>query len=110
MDGRGFGQRLLQARLTYSARLGRMVTQTEVGEKLGITGTSVGRYEKEEKEPTLETFARLAKLYGVSPCFLCFGVVVPAEAAPGRATPLPAVEANPAASSERAGRARRGRR
>lgn len=109
MDGRGFGQRLLQARLNHSARLGRMVTQTEVGEKLGITGTSVGRYEKEEKEPTLEMFARLAKLYGVSPCFLCFGIVVPAEAAPDRATPLPAVAATPPASARAAGRGRRGR-
>lgn len=109
MDGSGFGPRLLQARLSYSARLGRMVTQTEVGQRLGLTGTTIGRYEKEEKEPTLGTFGRLAQLYGVSPCYLCFGIVVPAEAAPGRATPLPAVTASPPALGDRAGQRRRGR-
>lgn len=108
MEG-GFGPRLLQARLHYSARLGRMVTQTEVGAKLGVTGTSVGRYEQGQKEPPLATFAKLAKLYGVSPCWLCFGIVVPAEAQPGRATPLPVAEASPPAPASAADRRRRGR-
>ncbi len=110
MDGSGFGPRLLQARLNYSARVGRMVTQTEVGKKLGVTGTSIGRYEQGAKEPTLATFHKLARLYGVSPCYLCFGIVVPAEAQPGRATPLPLVEATPPASEQAVGRRRRGSR
>ena len=110
MDGSGFGPRCLQARLHYGARLGRMVTQTEVGQRLKVTGTTIGRYEKGEKEPTLATFGKLAALYGVSPCWLSFGIVVPAEAIPGHAAPLPAVVATPPASGKGADRARRGRR
>lgn len=107
-DGRGLGPRLLQARLDYSARVGRVVTQTEVGKRLHTTGTTIGRYEKGEKEPTLATIAKLAHLYGVSPCWLCYGIVPGGGAGDGgRAPTLPLQVATPPAAA--AGRRRRAR-
>lgn len=70
---KAFGKRLLQARLDLSAKLGRQVTQTEIGKALGVTGVTVGRWESGEKEPSLETVQRLAKLLRTDPAFLAFG-------------------------------------
>lgn len=103
--GQGLGPRLLQARLDMSARVGRVVTQTEIGRRLHCTGTTIGRYEKGEKEPTLAVIAKLGAIYSVSPCYLAFGIV--ADVPPtGRVPSLPLQAASPPAAGSGAGRRR----
>lgn len=77
-----FGKRVLQARLSLSARLGRQVTQGEVAAKMGVTGVTVSRWEADLKEPTLETIAKLAKVLGVEPSYLAFGELAPVTLQP----------------------------
>lgn len=81
-----FGRRLLQARLDRAASLGRPISKAEVGRALGVTGVTVGRWERGEKEPNLDTVRRLADFLGVSPAHLAFGDV---ERATGVALPPP---------------------
>lgn len=69
----GLGRRVFQARLSLSSQLGYNVTQTAVGKALGITGTSVGRYEAGLKEPDLEMVERLSMVLRTTPCYLAFG-------------------------------------
>lgn len=66
------GKRLLQARLDCQARLGRKVNPDEVGQILGVTGVTVGRWENGKRMPTLEQIDRLAALYGTTPEWLAF--------------------------------------
>lgn len=69
-----FGARVLQARMFMSAREGRVVSQTEIGDTLGVTGVTVGRWEEGGREPnSLEQVERLALALGVSPGWLAFG-------------------------------------
>lgn len=68
-----FGGRLYAVRLRRSSRELRSVTQRHVADALGVTQTTVGRWEADLKEPDLATIARLAEWYGVSPGWLAFG-------------------------------------
>jgi transcriptional regulator with XRE-family HTH domain len=69
------GERLLKARLRYGSELRppRSVSQEAVGELLGVTGVTVGRWESGSKEPSLATLERLADLYRVRAEWLAFG-------------------------------------
>ncbi len=44
----------------------RRLTQKEVGEKVGVSQTAVGFWEKGIKEPGVQTLYRIADLFGVS--------------------------------------------
>jgi transcriptional regulator with XRE-family HTH domain len=72
-DPKGFGGRVLWARLQLAARRGRPVTQTEVAERMKVTQGTVGRWESAAKEPGLATIAQLAKVLEVDPRWLAFG-------------------------------------
>lgn len=91
---------MLQARLELQAKLGRRVTQLEVAEAVGVTQTSVARWERGEKEPDLATIVRLAAALQVEPAALAFGagaIKGPPEAVPvgtGGAAPLLPERAN----------------
>jgi transcriptional regulator with XRE-family HTH domain len=70
----GFGARVLQARMMMSARVGRVVSQTELGETLGVTGVTIGRWEEGGREPSsLGDLERLAEALGVRAAWLAFG-------------------------------------
>lgn len=73
MDDSAFGQRVRQARLNLSARLGRQVSQLEIARELDVAGATISRWEAGEKEPDLRTIAELARVLGVSPAWLAFG-------------------------------------
>lgn len=77
-----FGGRLYAVRLRRSSRELRSITQRHVADALGVTQTTVGRWEADLKEPTLATIVRLAEWFGVSPGWLAFGEgeMVPATA------------------------------
>jgi transcriptional regulator with XRE-family HTH domain len=70
---KGFGERLYWARLQRAADLRRQVNQTEVGAAVGVTQTTVARWERGEKEPTLERIERLAAFFQLAPEWLAFG-------------------------------------
>jgi transcriptional regulator with XRE-family HTH domain len=73
-----FGARVLQARMLLSARVGRVVSQTEIGEMLGVTGVTIGRWEEGGREPSsLADLERLADVLEVSAAWLAFGAGVP---------------------------------
>ena len=48
-------------------------SQLDVAAKTGISNMSISNYEREEREPSLETLARLAELYAVSIDWLATG-------------------------------------
>ena len=48
------------------ARELRNMTQSQLGEKLGVTGVTVMRYEKGQREPNIETIFNLAEKLNVS--------------------------------------------
>jgi transcriptional regulator with XRE-family HTH domain len=55
-----FGPRII------SIRKERKISQSELAEKAGIHSNVLGRYEREEATPSVETAARLADVLGVS--------------------------------------------
>ncbi len=55
-----FGERLLQVRKK------RKVSQDELAKKLGVHAPVIGRYERGEVKPSIETAARMAEALGVS--------------------------------------------
>ncbi len=55
-----FGQRL------GDARKARGLSQDEVGQRAGLRGAVVGRYERAEARPSVEIAARLAQALGAS--------------------------------------------
>lgn len=67
------GSRLRQARLAQAARWGRAITQSEVGRDVGVTGVTIGRYEADAKEPSLEMIAKLAIDLECDAGWLAFG-------------------------------------
>lgn len=67
------GRRLLQARLAQAARWGRAITQSEIGRNVGVTGVTIGRYEADRKEPSLEMIVKLATELECDPGWLAFG-------------------------------------
>jgi len=70
---RDFGRRVFQARKALEQRLGRTVPQTEIAERMGVHGVTVGSWEKGAKEPGLDTIEKLAGVLGVSPAWLAWG-------------------------------------
>ena len=74
-ERKAFGQRLLRARLEMGARLtpARAVSQTEIGEAVGVTGVAVGSWEAGRKEPNRGTIAKLSTVLGVRAAWLAFG-------------------------------------
>lgn len=46
------------------------LTQTEIGQKLGISQQSVSHYVKGDKMPALDTFANLCVLLDVDPSYI----------------------------------------
>lgn len=74
-NGSTLGARLVRARLEYGARMepARVVTQLEIGERLGVSGVAVGGWEADRSEPGLERLKVLAALYGVRAAWLAFG-------------------------------------
>lgn len=48
-------------------------SQLDVAAKTGISNMSISNYEREERDPSLETLATLAELYGVSIDWLVTG-------------------------------------
>lgn len=55
-----FGERLLQVRKK------RKVSQDDLAKKLGVHAPVIGRYERGEVKPSIETAARMADALGVS--------------------------------------------
>jgi len=68
-----FAQRLFQARLAYSARKGRQVTQAELAELAGVSTAAWSTWEAGRSVPPLDTISRLAGLLGVTAAYLAFG-------------------------------------
>ena len=57
-----------------SARIKRNLTQMELGLKLGVTGVTIMRYEKDQRTPSVEILLRIAEVLNVAPEYL-FGIV-----------------------------------
>lgn len=74
-DRKAFGQRVLQARLEAGARAHppRQISQSEIGDALGVSGVAVGSWEAGRKEPGRATIAKLATVLGVRAAWLAFG-------------------------------------
>lgn len=68
-----FAKRLLEARLNYAARLGRVVGQTELARKLKVSPQSWSGWELGRTEPALAVIEDVAALLGVDPRWLAFG-------------------------------------
>lgn len=66
MPSASFGQRLA------ALRQERGLKQEELAKKIGVSVTHVGRYEREESQPTLNVLKRMAKVLGVSLDYLVF--------------------------------------
>ena len=45
----------------------------QFGQKMGISGSLVGRYERDEENPKPETIRKFAEALGVSPSWLVYG-------------------------------------
>lgn len=61
-----FAERLTQLRTAHGVRTGQRLSQTRFAALLGITGDAYGFYERGEREPSLNTLARLREVTGVS--------------------------------------------
>jgi transcriptional regulator with XRE-family HTH domain len=64
------GQRLVICREKHRLR------QQDVADKLGLTNTQLSNYERNYREPNIETLIKLADFYGVSIEWLTTGVEV----------------------------------
>lgn len=62
------GRRLIPSRL-QDARKAARLTQTDLGEAVGVTRQAVSAYEHGDKSPEAETFARLCDVLGQPPAF-----------------------------------------
>lgn len=74
MGGATFGERVYRARLALQAKLGREVTQAEIGERLGVSGQAVSLWEQDRSQPKLDVIERLAAVLETEPAALAFGV------------------------------------
>lgn len=75
MAASGFGRRVRQARLQLAARMGEEVSQSELARLLDVQPSTVQRWEAGAKQPSFETVEHLARVLGVSPAYLAFGIV-----------------------------------
>jgi len=65
-------------------------SQVEIANKIGVSGQSWGFYERDQKEPTLETIGSICRLFGVSSDWL-LGL---SDAAPGSVPAVPEPQAD----------------
>lgn len=56
-----------------SLRKQRKMSQSELGERLGIGVSSVSMWEAEKREPSLEHLMAMADMFGVSSDFILYG-------------------------------------
>ena len=61
------GSRLKQARIN------RKLSQDQVANILGVHRTTIGKYENDESEPSLEKFAKMIDLYHADANYVLFG-------------------------------------
>lgn len=47
-------------------RVGQGLSQADLGKKIGLTQKAITTYERETREPNIETIKALAKVFGVS--------------------------------------------
>lgn len=73
MSYKDFGKRITEARLALAPVVGKNVSPSALARAMGVSEVTVGRWERGEKEPGLERFARLAAVLGVTPEWLVFG-------------------------------------
>lgn len=59
-----YGSRIKQSREKAN------MTQEELGRKIGVTGVTIMRYEKNQREPRLDILERIATVLNVHPSFL----------------------------------------
>src|SRR5262245_24946545 len=74
-ERKAFGERVLRARLEFGARQQppRPVSQTELGEAMGVTGVAVGSWEAGRKVPDIGTIKKLAFVLDVRAAWMAFG-------------------------------------
>lgn len=75
----GYGNRI------KAAREKAHMTQEELGARLGITGVTIMRYEKEQREPTLQTFRDISSELDISISYLLGDTAEPLSPALQRA-------------------------
>lgn len=61
-------------------RISKNLTQTELAKKIGCNQTAIGKYERKELEPNIETLIKLTKIFSCSIDYLIgnsddFGIV-----------------------------------
>lgn len=61
---KGFGERLLELRRAVG------LTQKQVADELGIHSVTYLHYEKDQREPSLDTVVRIAAFYDVTTDYL----------------------------------------
>ena len=66
------GERITRARLALSARVGKHISQAELGQMVGLTGATVGNYEAGRTEPSFDIVRTMAKVLGVPAGWLAF--------------------------------------
>lgn len=74
----------------YYLRRQRSLSQTELGEQVGVDYATIGRYERGVATPKLEVITKLAALFGVSIEQLRATDLTKGEAAVARKAPVPA--------------------
>lgn len=65
---KGYGARIAQARKSMIPSM----SQTALGKAIGCSQSTIGGYETEEREPSLEDFEKIAHVTGYSPAWLAF--------------------------------------
>lgn len=70
---KAFGKRAFKARQALSSP-GNTISQSWVGERIGVTGVTIGSWEAGKTEPDFETVERLAEVLGTTPEWLAFGI------------------------------------
>ncbi len=68
------GGRIAQARRELAVRLRRDLTQGDVAELAGTTPATMSRWESDTAVPKEDALAVLAKVLGVTPAYLRYGV------------------------------------
>ena len=68
-----FGSRL------YDLRIGKGMSQSEVGKAIGLSGSAIGNYEKGTREPTIDALKALSSLFNVDMDYLLDKKAVAAE-------------------------------
>ena len=61
-----FAERLTEARIAYGERIGQQLNHPRFAALLGISSAAYGYYERGQREPTLETLAKLHTVTGLS--------------------------------------------